>query len=184
MSAPSARIARVPVVAVLALVVGSCSVASVETPDPAAIPSGPVEPEGATATGPIVELGTGSVIGIGWRYSVFPSDEGWCTQLETAEVTTTGCGEILPTDDHAFGTVSSDGLASGITIVEGIATADTATVWLVAEDGRRSPATLMSLEEAELEGKAFVGFAPSDVVVTHVQAVAFSGQVLETYELP
>jgi hypothetical protein len=40
------------------------------------------------------------------------------------------------------------------------------------------------LDPAGLEGVAFVGVVPEDMTVTHVQAMAASGEVLETYELP
>jgi hypothetical protein len=178
----SARLGR-GLAAVLLLT--GCSVASVETPDPAAVPSGSIGAHAAPATGPIVEVGSDSTLGIGWRFSVYPSADGWCTQLETGIVTRAGCGEILPEEGSAFGSVGTgDPLDGGVTVTEGIASAETVTVWLIAEDGRRSPATMLSLEEAELDAQAFVGFAPADVVVTHVMAVAFNGEVLETYELP
>ena len=172
--------------AVLVLLAGlvGCSVASVETPDPAAIPTGSLEAHGPAATGPIVELGSDVTLEHGWRYSVYPSDDGWCTQLETGLATTTGCGEILPEEGRAFGSVgSNDPAPDAVTIVEGMTTAETATVWLIAEAGR-VPATLMSLEPAGLDGQGFVGFAPPGVAVTHVMAVAINGEVLETYELP
>ena len=73
----------------------------------------------------------------------------------------------------------------GLSVVEGFASEQTATVWLISEDqGVRLPAMLMSLEEVGLEGSAFLGILPADMRVTHVMAVAFNGQVLETYELP
>lgn len=172
--------------AALVLLAGlvGCSVASVETPDPAAIPSGSLEARGPAATGPIVELGSDVTLDHGWRYAVYPSDDGWCTQLETGASTTTGCGEILPEEGQAFGSVgTNDPTPEAVTIVEGITAAETATVWLIAENGR-VPATLMSLEPAGLNGQGFVGFAPPGVTVTHVMAVAINGEVLETYELP
>ena len=162
------------------LVLAGCQIAEVETPDPASIPAGSIQPQGATPTGPVVELGSGVASGIGWRYSIFPSDDGWCTQLETVSVTTAGCGDLLPEEGRAFGGVSHSG-----TIVDGLVTEETATVWLIA-DGvvHLLPATLLSLEEAGLEGQAFVGIAPAEANITHVQALKFSGEVLESYELP
>lgn len=150
--------------------------------DPAAVPSGSLTDRGEEpATGPIVELGGGSTLGIGWRYSIYPSESGWCRQLETAAATSVGCGDPLPADGAAFGGVgSTDGGP-----VEGIVNAETATVWLV--DGRtngRVPATMLSLEEAGLPGSAFVGVAPPEIEVTHLLAVAFNGEILETFELP
>ncbi|HEY6608658.1 MAG TPA: hypothetical protein VI277_05625 [Candidatus Limnocylindria bacterium] len=168
----------------LALLTG-CSLAPVSTPDPAAVPSGSLEAEGATATGPIVELGSGTSLGVGWRYAIFPSDDEWCTQLETSEVVVSGCGQLLPEGDRAFGSVARGGPhAAGVTSIDGITVPETATVWLIAEGGARSPAQLMPLEGAGLEGQAFVGLVPSDVTVTHVMSVALNGEILETYELP
>jgi hypothetical protein len=167
------------------VVLAGCTAVRVETPDPAAVPDGPLEAQGEEATGPVVELGSGVNEGLGWRYAIYPSEDGWCTQLETAAVTASGCGDILPADDRAFGSVGrGSALTGGVIPVEGIVTAETATVWLVNEAGFRMPAKLMPLEDAGLEGQAFVGFVPPDVTISHVQAVAISGEVLETYELP
>jgi len=149
------------------------------------VPTGPLEAAGGDATGPVVELGTGQNLGLGWRYAIYPSADGWCTQLEMVEVTSEGCGDLLPADDRAFGSVGRrDPLTGGVTPVEGIVTAETVTVSLVNEGGFRMPATLMPLDEAGLDGQAFLAFVPPDVTISHVQAVAFSGEVLETYELP
>jgi hypothetical protein len=162
-----------------------CGVAPVETPDPAAVPSGPLEAHGAEATGPVVELGSGVNAGLGWRYTIYPSDDGWCTQLEIVDHAASGCGGILPTGDDAFARVShGDLLTGGVTSIEGFVTAQVATVWLLAADGRRMPAKLMPLEDAGLDGQVFLAFVPPDVTVTHLLAVARNGEVLDTYELP
>ena len=169
----------------LVLAVGllsGCEAVPLETTNPAAVPSGTLEARGATADGPVVELGTGSSAGIGWRYSIFESDDGWCTQLETQAVTSThtACGETSPGEDGAFGFVTRNG-----TIVDGVVSADTATVWLVAEGGLRVTfATLMPLEDAGLEGQAFVGITEAGTELTHVMAVKLNGEILETRELP
>ena len=42
----------------------------------------------------------------------------------------------------------------------------------------------MPLDEAGLEGQAFVGFMPAEATPTHIQAVALSGEILATYEVP
>jgi hypothetical protein len=177
---------RSAIAAMLLLALTGCNVTTVETADPAAVPDGPLEAEGGDATGPVVELGSGVSEGFGWRYAVYPSGSEWCTQLEMVAVTVSGCGDILPQDDRAFGSVGvADELAGGATPVEGIVTAETHTVWIVDENtGMRIPARLMPLEDAGLEGQAFVGFAPPDLTPTHVQAVKENGDVLETYELP
>ena len=175
-------------VSLVATLLAACSIASVETPDPAAIPSGSLVPLGGEeATGPITELGTGGEAdGHGWRYSIFPSGDSWCTQLEMAGVASTGCGDLLPIGDAAFGSVGVSSTEPGdVQVVEGVASEDTFTVWVIEnESQRRFPATLMPLDPAGLDGVAFVFVAPPDFDPTHVQAMASSGEVLETYELP
>jgi hypothetical protein len=168
-----------------AVALAGCTVTPVETLDPATIPSGePVAHGPDAASGEIVELGSGQTLGIGWRYLIYPSAEGECLQLETVEVITTECGDMLPNGDGGFGSVGRAGLESNPNIITGITSAETATVWLIAGGGTRvAPAILMPLEPAGLEGQAFVGFAPRDVTLTHVMALAISGEVLETYEL-
>jgi hypothetical protein len=177
---------RATVPLVLVLVLAACSIATVETPDPAAIPSGSLVPSGDDATGPVIELGSSNAQGVGWRYSIYPSGDAWCTQLETALGTSTGCGDILPSGDAAFGSVGvMQGDEGRPDIIEGMATEETFTVWLVeTESQRRFPATLMPLDEADLDGVAFVGVPPADMTVTHLLAMASSGEILETYELP
>jgi hypothetical protein len=178
------RVRFLVVAGVLAtLILGACAVTPVETPDPAAVPSGSLEPMGADATGPVVELGSAVALGWGWRYSIYPTEDGWCTQLEMGGGASAGCGEVLPEGDSVFGGVGI-GEMSGIQTVEGVVTPETATVWVIDENNARAPATLMSLEPAGLEERAFVGFAPPDVVVTHLMAVAANGDVLDTIELP
>lgn len=185
MSAPTYRLVRAVAAALVPVVLAGCAVTSVETPDPAAVPSGPLEALAGDATGPLVELGTGQNSGLGWRYAIYPSGDEWCTQLETVALTMGGCGDLLPADDRAFGSVGrGDPLAGGVVPVDGITVEETATVSLVNEGGFRIPAILMPLDDAGLDGQAFVAFVPPDVTITHVQAIAFSGEVLETYELP
>ena len=175
----------VAVVALALVAITGCTAVRVETPDPAAIPDGPLEAMGGDATGPVVELGSGVGEGVGWRYAIYPSGNEWCTQLEMVEFIAAGCGDLLPEGGAAFGSVGTgEPRADGVTPIEGIVTEETVTVWLVADDGRRAPAMLMPLEPAGLEGHAFVAFVPADTTVTHLQALAISGEVLETYELP
>ena len=164
---------------VAALVLAGCQIVQVETPDPAAVPSGSLGAAGPAAIGPIVELGSGSNAGVGWRAAIFESDDGWCLQLETQAVTETGCGPVPPGEREALSAVSQNG-----TIVHGLASEETATVFLIIDSLGRVPATLMALDDAGLEGQAFVGIAPADANVTHVMAVKLNGEILETFELP
>lgn len=174
---------RASLLAVAVVLLAGCQADPIEetpTPDPAAIPSGSPQAIGATATGPIVELGSGVTSGLGWRYLAYPSDAGWCAQLETAAVTETDCGGLAPDAGSAFGSVSQNGR-----VIHGIATPDATTVWLVVDNTPTVPAFLMPLSEAGLEGGvAFVGIAPTGTEVTHVMAVKFNGEVLGTHELP
>ena len=174
--------------AILLLALAACTVTSVEEePDPAAIPSGELVAQGAEATGPLTVVGSGRAVGLnlGWRFAVYESADGLCTQLEMAQVTTAGCGNPLPAEGEHIGGVSVDGVGEGgITVVDGIVSDEVVTVWIVDEQQGRVPATLMPLDEAGLEGQAFVGFMPADGTATHLQAVALSGEILQTYELP
>ena len=164
---------------VAALALASCQIVQVETPDLAAVPSGSLEAAGAAAIGPITELGSGSTVGIGWRLATFESNDGWCLQLEMQAVTQAGCGQVPPEEGSAFGLISHSG-----PIVHGVASEETATVFLIIDSLGRVPATMMALDEAGLAGHAFVGIAPADANVTHVMAVKLNGEILETYELP
>lgn len=163
---------------VATLALAGCQVVQVSTPDPAAIPSGSLEAGGPAAIGPIVELGSGSTAGVGWRSAIYESDDGWCLLLETQAGTETDCGEIAPEEDHAFGAISQSG-----PMVHGVVSEETATVFLIIDSFGRVPATLMALDDAGLEGHAFVGIAAPDANVTHVMAVKLNGEILETYEL-
>jgi hypothetical protein len=174
------------VVATLLAIASACSVTVVETPDPAAVPSGEPVAVGADATGPVTELGSGQAFDLGWRYVIYESDEGWCTELQMVEVTSTGCGaDLLPPEGEHIGAAGAQApLENGVTPIEGVVSNDIVTVWLIDEQRGRIPATMMPLEEAGLEGQAFIGFMPPDGTPTHIQAVARSGEVLGTYELP
>ena len=168
----------------VAVMLAACQIVQVETPDPAAVPSGSLVPHGPEATGPVVEIGSGQAEGVGWRYAVYPSADGWCRQLETVGVAQTGCGDPLPAADRAFGGVGENE-AGSVRAVDGFVTQDIATVWVVeADSGRRFPALLMPLDDAGLEAQAFIAFLPEDMDVTHLLALRMSGEIVETYELP
>lgn len=166
------------------LAITACTPTVVVTPDPAAIPSGEPAAQGAEPTGPITALGSGQALGLGWRYLVYESVDGLCTELQMVELTSTACGDPLPPEGEAIGGVSVGNLPNGVTSVDGIVSEEIFTVWIIDERVGRIPATLMPLDEAGLEAQAFVGFMPSDATPTHVQALARSGEVLGTYELP
>ena len=173
-------------VAVLLVALTACGVASVETPDPAAVPSGEPVAIGGDATGPVTLIGEGQASGLGWRYVMYETADGWCTELQLVEVTTTGCGSVLPPEGDAIGTVNvGEPLANGVTPVDGIVSDEILTVWVIEEQtGNRIPAPLFPLDDAGLEGQAFIGFVPDGMTPTHIQALASSGEILQTYEVP
>jgi hypothetical protein len=172
--------------AIVLSIVSACTVANVKTPDPAAFLSGEPIAIGGEPTGPITELGSGVAFDQGWRYVIYESDEGWCTELQMVEVTATGCGPDpeLAEGEHLGGVGALEPLENGATPVEGVVSDEIVTVFIIDERVGRLPAELMPREAAGLGGQAFVGFMPADGTPTHVQAVALSGEILATYELP
>jgi hypothetical protein len=163
----------------------ACTAVRVETPDPGAIPGGSPVAQGPEATGPVVELASDRVSGIGWRYVAYQSADGLCTQFETVELAATGCGDLLPAEGSVFGGVGQSQDFGALRPIEGVVSSEVATVWLINEDtGARVPALLTPLDELDLDAKAFIGFAPDDITITHLQAVKISGEIVDTYELP
>lgn len=171
---------------VLAVVSACTPTTVVVSPDPAMVPSGEPTAQGADATGPITVVGSGVAFERGWRYAVYESADGLCTQLELAEVIAAGCGDLLPAEGDAIGSVSvGEPLERGVMPIHGIVSDEIFTVWIIDEGtGARFPATLMPLDDAGLDGQGFVGFTPAEMTPTHLQALARSGEILETYELP
>ena len=167
----------------LAIALAGCALVREVDPDPAAIPDGPLEALGTDATGPVIELGSGRTLGVGWRYSIYESGTGWCTQLEMTSTGSSSCGELAPLDS-AFGGVGFSGPSDGPAPVEGIVSSEVTEVWIEDSTGERFETTLMSLAGAGLDRKAFVGFGPENVPVVSVTALDADGNVLETYDLP
>ena len=122
---------------------------------------------------------------MGWRLSVYPTEEGPCLQLDTVSTASGSCGP-LPAPPEAIGLQNEDiELPTGARAVLGAVTDEVATVFLVDEiQGLRLPARLLPLDDAGLEGSAFVVFPPEAMTPTHLLAVAPSGEILDTYELP
>jgi hypothetical protein len=170
----------------LVLALAACTVAVVETPDPGAIPTGPLEAAGDDATGPVLEVDSDVVAGIGWRLLFYESADGQCLQFETVSLAETGCGPLLPEEGDAFGSVAAaDTENAGLRPIHGIVSADIATVFLIDDETQeRVPAKLVSLEEAGVDASAFIGFQPEGMTITHLQAIKLSGEIVETYELP
>ena len=174
---------------VLALGLAGCGIAQVERqPDPAEIPNGPLQAIGGEAVGPITEVGSGRTLGIGWRYAVYDSGDGICTQLELASVSSGGCGSLpLIPAEGIFGGVSSGGPGAPSEFpapVDGIVSSRVAAVWIQTESGGRVATRLMPLAGAGHDAKAFIGFAPAGERAASLVAVDAGGEVLETFDLP
>jgi len=166
--------------------VSACDVAQVETQEPEVDLSGEPTAIGGEPTGPVTALGSGVAFDQDWRYVIYESADGWCTELQMEEVTSTGCGpDAAPAEGEHLGSAGAlEPLENGATPVEGVVSDEVVTVWIVDELVGRVPATLMPREDAGLTGQAFVGFMPPDGTPTHIQAVAISGEILATFELP
>ena len=177
------RIGRMAAAACMALALVACSDA------PPAVTPSPTDaflvPQGREASGPVEELSEGEAFESTWRYGIYPTDDGPCLQLDLDGRVSARCDDLLPDDDAAFGTVGVvTSETTGATFVEGIASEAVATVWLIAGDQSRVPALLVPLAESGVDAQAFLGAATADARLTHVMAVAFNGEVLQTYELP
>ncbi len=189
--ARSPRLAALAALAVLAaaFTLSACGIATVEDgSDPASIPDGPLEARGAEAIGPVTELERGRTSGLGWRYSVYESADGTCTQLELDSFTSTGCGPLEEAfGDGVIGAVSHGGPGEGgdlPTPYDGLVRSEVAEVWLVTAAGQRIGTTLMSLADAGHDAQAFLGYAPAGANVSSVVATDAGGAVLGTFELP
>ena len=181
---------RTLAIPLLVLALGGCAIVQVGgQPDPAAIPTGPLHATGGDAVGPVTEVGRGRTLGIGWRYAVYDTADGLCTQLEVANMTSAGCsaGPLMP-EGTVFGMVGSSGDVGGAsespTPVDGIVSSQAAAVWIMTGSGARLATTLMPLAGAGHDAKAFVGFVPAGARAVGVVASDAAGEVLETYQLP
>jgi hypothetical protein len=149
---------------VLAMLLAACAFPGFD-PDP-------VPPEAQPQpVGPATEIGRGESAGGPWRYSVYESDMGECTRLETADVGLgESCGGSVGPGIEAMSLSSVASSTGAPSVVEGFASDDVTAVWVETDAGRVA-ATLMSLAPAGREGQAFVAFVPEarrmhDVVAT------------------
>jgi len=178
---------------VLALALAGCGVMRVEgQPDPAEIPSGPLAALSDDAVGPVTEVGSGRTLGIGWRYAIYDTADGVCTQLELASVSSGSCGSLpLILEESVFGGVGSGGAGGdpgapleSPTPIDGIVSSRVAAVWIETASAGRIAATLMPLAGAGHDATAFVGFVPAGETATGVVATDADGELLETFDLP
>ncbi len=183
------RRARLALV-VLGLALAGCGIVRVEgQPDPAEIPSGPLEAMSDDAVGPVTEVGSGRTLGIGWRYAIYETADGICTQLEMANFASGSCGSLpLLSEESVFGGVGTGGDPGGTsdspTPIDGIVSSQVAAVWIETASGARIAATLMPLAGAGHNAAAFVGFVPAGETATGVVATDADGELLETFDLP
>ena len=177
------RIRRMAAATAAVLALAACTQTA---PEPSTAPTDAfLVPQVSPAAGPVERIGGGEAFETAWRYGTFPSDDGPCLQLDLEGQVTARCDDLLPSDDAALGEVGvRTAEATGATFVDGIASPAVATVWLIAADQSRAPALLIPLADAGVEGQAFVGAVAAGTELTHVLAVAFNGEVLQTYELP
>lgn len=140
---------------------------------------------GNPATGPITVIGAGVVDGLRWRYSVYQSADGWCTQLELGDGSGgAGCGVVLELPDGMLVELTGQGSGTGQPDqFEGLAAAEVDEIWLVGGDGTRYPATLMDLGPAAPDLQAFLAFVPAGTNPVSLTALDSNGDVVETIDL-
>jgi hypothetical protein len=165
------------------LLLSGCWIASADRPDPAAIPTGPPTAMRPPAQGPVIVVGTGRSEGVGWRYSIYESARGTCTQLELVDVASTGCGDLLPVEGGAFGSVGTSAAGTSARYVEGIVSDEVADLFVEMANGERQLVALMSLEPAGHEEQAFVAFIPAGATPDHLVAEDAEGMQLGTFEI-
>jgi hypothetical protein len=173
-----------PLVAALGLLLMTgCWATSIGSPDIGAIPTGPPPEGGPQAQGPITVVGTGRSEGIGWRYSTYEAADGMCVQLEITNLASTSCGDLLPIEGSAFGSVGANDLATTARNVEGIVSSEVAQLYLELTDGQRLPIQLLSLEAAGYDDQAFVYFLPDAARPSQLVAEDAGGEPLGTFEI-
>lgn len=169
---------------VIVLGIGGCGFLPT---DPQRMPEEVVDPErDLQPIGPVVELGRGRFGGLAWRYVVYQSRIGTCTQLDWEEgAGGRSCGgEFGQTGDGSAMALMS--VARGTdtpTTVEGITTEDVAAVWMEHADGGRTPATLMPLEPLGLPGRVFLAIVAEGIDVTRAVALDEHGVEIDGEEI-
>jgi hypothetical protein len=176
----------IPLVLVMAL--AACAPTAPGPTEPGASPTPAdafLRPQGPEeATGPVEELRSGVAFDTDWRFGIYPTADGWCTQLSVVGLVSARCGDLEPEAETIFrGVATQTSEATGATVIDGIVSKQVATVWLVAASQQRLPAVLIPLNEQGMDAQAFIGLMPPGVEVTHLQAVALNGAILETVDL-
>lgn len=164
---------------VLALTVSSCQLFQ-PAPDPAVPP--PVGPE---PIGPVIIIGQGIVPGgAPWRYSVYESRDGWCTQLETGQGGQTNCGVSFDIPQGRHVVLGGGGSATGIRdSYEGLASTEVAEVWLEGPGEVRVATALMEPGPVGKEVRVFVAFVPARTPISWIVAFDESGVEVDRVEV-
>ena len=169
--------------AALALLLSGCWATAVDGDDLSTIPAGPPVALGADARGPVIVVGSGRSEGIGWRYSVYESARGTCSQLELGNLGTAGCGDLLPVGNAAFGSIGTTEASASYRYAEGIVSSDVPQLFVEMENGERLRVGLMPLAPAGYEAQAFVVFIPAGDTPDHLAAEDGDGVQLGTFEI-
>ncbi|HEX2153931.1 MAG TPA: hypothetical protein VHL52_08130 [Acidimicrobiia bacterium] len=175
-------LARSALVALITLLT-ACSVIQGRV-GPDRVADGPPQALGLPATGPIIVIGQGVSHGVEWRYSVYESAEGWCTQLETGGGGGSGCGgDLVPAPGSVFGSYGWGSGGNDPVTAEGTVTADAVAVNAIGADGRRFNAVLMGFQRVGFDTQAFVVLAPPGTDLDSLVALDANGEVLAREEL-
>jgi len=157
----------------LAIGIAGCGLLGAEVrPDPAGNMPQPI--------GPKIEIGRGESLGVVWRYVVYQSDMGLCTEVELGSGTSSGCGGGPPGPEpgSAIGLMSIGSATGAPTTIEGFAADDVEEVWIELQDGDRVSATLMPLARAGMDGQVWLAFVPDGRRLQQVVAIGADGDVL------
>lgn len=142
-------------------------------PPPSDVPAG-VEP---VPTGQEFVIASGSVDGVKWTYSVYETDRGLCTSLNTRNSSGGSCGIDL---SRPLGVSTSTFTQKGLTFVDGVAKENVERVELVLEDGRvlKVP-TESAPAELDRDLRFFVISVPEGTSVDEVVAKNARGEVVD-----
>ena len=143
----------------------------------------PIDPAGGVPQpiGPKIEIGRGESLGVAWRYVVYQSDMGVCTEVEVAAGTSSSCGGGPPGPDAAGSAIGLMGIGTasgGPTTIEGFATDEVVEVWVDLQDGDRVSATLMALAPAGMNGRVWLAFVPEGRLLQRVVAIGADEGIL------
>lgn len=142
---------------------------------------GPPETIGADATGPLQVVAQGQHQGMAWRYSVYPSNDGWCTQLETGSGASVGCGADPPGDDAAISMIGW-GMDGALTTLDAVVVPEAAQVVVRSADGRSIQADLFPVALDGADFQVALVFT-QQAELESITVLDADGEVLERQDL-